>query len=283
MYRSTVDEQQFAPAALAKAPATVAASGESGVARINAVLTSRGVAIACITGEPCGSRNVIARPIIVAVDDSIAAAHLADVAYRSDDMHPAHLGSILGRLLVEALKAGCADSDPFVRHITLALFALHGNALVDAGPAEPVRGTLKAWQEKLAKEMLGADMHGAASLSRVAQACGLSVSHFSRAFKRCTGMSPHRWSLTRRLERAKRLLMKAHFSLADVAFECGFCEQSHLTHAFSREFGLSPGAWRKIQRTRRSDKAAATPSFSRAAPLCARAPSAAGDMLLSQP
>jgi AraC-like DNA-binding protein len=122
-------------------------------------------------------------------------------------------------------------------------------------------------------------VHGAASLSRVAQACGLSVSHFSRAFKRCTGMSPHRWSLTRRLERAKRLLMKAHFSLADVAFECGFCEQSHLTHAFSREFGLSPGAWRKIQRTRRSDKAAATPSFSRAAPPCARAPSAAGNML----
>jgi AraC-like DNA-binding protein len=269
MYRSTVDDQQFAPATPPQAQAIEAIRTASGASRINAVLIPGGVAIACVSGGQPGAR-VVSRPLVVSVDDSIGTRRLAGVASQSGDVHPARLSSALSGLLVEALKRGCSGNDPFVRHITLALLAVHGGTDVDVARNKPERGALKVWQEKVARDMLSADGPGAASLSDVACACGLSTPHFSRAFKRSVGMSPHRWSLLRRLDRAKRLLVESSFSLADVAFECGFCEQSHMNHAFSREFGMSPGLWRKTQRTRQAATATATaaavPSFSVAGP-----------------
>jgi AraC family transcriptional regulator len=78
----------------------------------------------------------------------------------------------------------------------------------------------------------------------VARACGLSTPHFGRAFTKSFSVPPHRWLLIRRLEKAKALLMEPEQTLANIANECGFFDQSHLSHAFSRYFGQSPGAWR---------------------------------------
>jgi len=54
---------------------------------------------------------------------------------------------------------------------------------------------------------------------------------------------PHRWLLTRRIERAKTLL-KGSLPLVEVASTCGFVDQSHFTKVFRGLEGVTPGAWR---------------------------------------
>jgi transcriptional regulator GlxA family with amidase domain len=96
-----------------------------------------------------------------------------------------------------------------------------------------------------AKEVLSAHLDGRVPLKEVARACGLSVSYFSRAFRRSVGVTPHNWLLTLRVEVAKQKLREGRLSLRDVALACGFADQSHLTQVFTRLVGVSPGAWRR--------------------------------------
>ncbi len=111
--------------------------------------------------------------------------------------------------------------------------------------ARPVRGGLAPWQERRAKEILCANLDGGVPLKEVARECRLSVSHFSRAFRRTIGVAPHHWLLTRRIEAAKEKMRDRRLSLSDVALACGFADQSHLTRALTGKVGVSPGAWRR--------------------------------------
>jgi AraC family transcriptional regulator len=82
-------------------------------------------------------------------------------------------------------------------------------------------------------------------LSELASLADLSPSQFGRAFKISTGRTPHLWHLDARIECAKRLLADRSNSLAEVALDTGFSEQSHFTRAFRATTGVSPGAWRR--------------------------------------
>ncbi|MGY3232984.1 transcriptional regulator GlxA family with amidase domain [Luteibacter sp. HA06] len=77
------------------------------------------------------------------------------------------------------------------------------------------------------------------------RACGVSREHFSRAFKIATGITPSRWHLEKRLDRAKHLIAENELSLAAIAVDCGFTDQSHLTNAFKRLRHESPGKYRR--------------------------------------
>jgi AraC-like DNA-binding protein len=106
---------------------------------------------------------------------------------------------------------------------------------------------LAPWQLRRVTALLMAISEKSPSVTRLAQECGLSARHFSRAFARSTGLPPHRWVLERRIEMAKRLLMDPATSLADVALACGFTSQSHFTRIFSDRVGRSPGWWRRVR------------------------------------
>ena len=96
-----------------------------------------------------------------------------------------------------------------------------------------------------AQEFLTARLDdGNVSIAEVADACQLSRSHFSRAFRQSTGKTPHEWLLERRLERAAALLRTTDLAIAGIAASCGFADQSHLTRSFSKKLGLTPGDWR---------------------------------------
>ncbi|MBM7128972.1 helix-turn-helix domain-containing protein [Dyella mobilis] len=110
---------------------------------------------------------------------------------------------------------------------------------------------MRPWQEVLAKSMLSSSMDGTTLVADVAAACGLSKSHFGKAFRRSVGMPPHRWVVMRRLEWAQRLLGDASRSVASIAAECGFCDQSHMNHVFLKTLGVSPGAYRDKNRAAR--------------------------------
>jgi AraC-like DNA-binding protein len=111
-----------------------------------------------------------------------------------------------------------------------------------------VRGGLAPWQVRRAKEMLMAHLDGEITLEELAGECQLSRSHFARAFRKTTGLPPHRWLVEQRLERAKDLLLKSDLPLAEIADTCGFSDQSHFTRAFGAALGVAPGEWRRSRR-----------------------------------
>jgi AraC family transcriptional regulator len=112
----------------------------------------------------------------------------------------------------------------------------------------PKCGGLAPWQLRRAKDLLRASLADNLSMSYVAAACKLSVSHFARAFKASTGFPPQQWVMLVRIETAQRLLVNSTLSLVEVADECGFTDQSHFTRIFGRIAGTSPGMWRREHR-----------------------------------
>ena len=93
-----------------------------------------------------------------------------------------------------------------------------------------------------------AHLDGRIGLEALAAECRLSRSHFARAFRISTGVSPLRWLAAQRVERTKVLLLNSDLSLEQIAAPCGFADASHLTRSFLRATGLRPGAWRQVRR-----------------------------------
>ncbi|MDB5985927.1 MAG: hypothetical protein JWR16_980 [Nevskia sp.] len=82
----------------------------------------------------------------------------------------------------------------------------------------------------------------------LARMAGLSVHHFSRAFKQSTGIAPQPYMLHRRIEKAAQLLGGTELKIAEVAHAVGFADQSHFARRFLRLTGSTPSAFRRARR-----------------------------------
>jgi AraC family transcriptional regulator len=151
--------------------------------------------------------------------------------------------------LVAAIEQPSDSSQMFVDHVVLALHAHIARTF--GGMRETGRrptGGLAPWQVRRAKDLVAANLSREMSLQQIATECGLSVAHFSRAFKMSTGMTPHDWLQTCRVDHARGLLRDADLPLAQIANLCGFADQSHFTRIFARLAGTAPGSWRRQRR-----------------------------------
>lgn len=84
-----------------------------------------------------------------------------------------------------------------------------------------------------------ADLAGVAKLSRC---------HFTCAFKQSLGCTPHRYVMSRRLEKSRKLLLQSTLPTAEIALTTGFADQSHFSRCFRAFFGVSPMAYRRSRR-----------------------------------
>jgi AraC-like DNA-binding protein len=152
----------------------------------------------------------------------------------------------LGASLLEALHRSDETNQLFIDHMMLALTAHVAQTYGGLRSyAEPIRSGLAPWQVNRACERLDSDLGGTLSLQQIATEFGLSVSHFSRAFRISTGLPPHQWLLRQRVKAAKQLMTVRDLSLAEIAISAGFANQSHFTKVFSAQVGVSPAAWRR--------------------------------------
>jgi AraC family transcriptional regulator len=186
------------------------------------------------------------RAALNAIANDANATRIGDLTYSPGPGIEDATISSLGSTILSALVHGDEANRLFVDHVMLAVAAHVAQTYGGMRPVwRPVRGGLSPWQVRRAKEILSANLDGNVLLKEVARECRLSVSHFSRAFRRSMGMAPHNWLLAHRIEVAKEKLRDGGLSLSDVALTCGFANQSHLTRVFTRMVGVSPGAWRR--------------------------------------
>jgi AraC family transcriptional regulator len=134
-----------------------------------------------------------------------------------DDFHLASLGTLLAGYLF--LRGGIAG--------------------IDSRPAP--RMTYE--QSRRAIEMMQVTGEHSMSLLDISSEVGLSQWHFSRQFRRTTGLSPYQFLLRSRVERARDLLRKGH-AISEVAAITGFTDQSHMHRHFKRILGVTPGSFR---------------------------------------
>ncbi|MDN6860910.1 AraC family transcriptional regulator [Pseudomonas sp. CAN2814] len=110
------------------------------------------------------------------------------------------------------------------------------------------RLALAPWQERKAKDILAGSLLSRLYIADVAEQCGLSRSHFSRAFKQATGLAPREWALRLRIDRARELLASGDAPISQVSQECGFADQSHFCRSFRKLVGCTPNRWRQASR-----------------------------------
>ncbi|SCK10192.1 Transcriptional regulator containing an amidase domain and an AraC-type DNA-binding HTH domain [Variovorax sp. HW608] len=129
-----------------------------------------------------------------------------------------------------------------------ALMTIIAHLVQRAGGAQPAERSvaLPSWRLKRVCEYVDAHLSEDLDVETLAELAGLSVRHFSRAFTRQLGQTPHRWLMSRRTERALELLADEHMSLAHVADSCGFANQSHLTKVLKQETGYTPKRLRHL-------------------------------------
>jgi AraC family transcriptional regulator len=94
-------------------------------------------------------------------------------------------------------------------------------------------------------ELLHERAPAAPSLADLAAEAGVHPAHLSRAFRRRFGMTVCEYSRKLRLEWAAARLIEER-SLAQIAVEAGFADQSHFTRSFRRHFGVTPGRYRAM-------------------------------------
>lgn len=97
-------------------------------------------------------------------------------------------------------------------------------------------------QSRRAIEMMNASPEARVSLMEISSELGLSQWHFSRQFRKTTGLSPYQYLLRARVDRARRLLESGH-AISQVAALTGFTDQSHMHRHFKRILGTTPGAF----------------------------------------
>jgi AraC family transcriptional regulator len=144
-------------------------------------------------------------------------------------------GGLGGPLLVESLAHVLAVN--LIRHTTGARWL----------PAS-ADGVLPRRKLRAVIEYIMENLGSSPTLEQMAAVVHLSPYHFARQFKAATGLPPHQYVITRRVERAQHLL-RAHgeLALAEVALSVGFSDQSQFSLHFKRIVGVTPRQFRNSQ------------------------------------
>lgn len=159
-----------------------------------------------------------------------------------------HPASVLLRQLGEELQASAGVAvmtESLARAIVVQLLREFGGVRAPrAMPAAPPVAVLRA------VELMRQRLAHSLSLEEMAQASGVSPFHFARQFKAATGHPPHEYLMRLRVDHAQELIARQgrNWTLAAIAHESGFADQSHMSRHFRRVLGVTPGEFAEAQR-----------------------------------
>jgi len=82
-------------------------------------------------------------------------------------------------------------------------------------------------------------------MGELARASGLSLSQFTRKFKKSLGIGPQQYLVRVRVRNACRFLEESNATVSTIALENGFFDHAHFGRAFRQIMGTSPSHYRK--------------------------------------
>lgn len=100
---------------------------------------------------------------------------------------------------------------------------------------------------------------------RLAQVSAVSASHFARAFKEAFGVPPHRYLLTRRIERAVALLRDTDLPITQIALQTGWRSLGTFGRIFRDIIGDNPGSLRTREQASSQERERVPECIARAA------------------
>lgn len=104
---------------------------------------------------------------------------------------------------------------------------------------------LPAYKLHQAVEAMRKNLNHEFNLARLATDAGMSLSHFSRMFRKATGVAPSQYFIHLRIETARQLLLRSNSSIISIALDVGYNNPSHFTHVFKRHVGVTPREYRE--------------------------------------
>jgi len=173
-------------------------------------------------------------------------AHLAD-SYKEDDLHVLETGKpIVDKVELVTRGNGLVDWSTTTK---TPLKSNDGRIVGVMGVTRPFQGGVSGVQ---ANSELGTALqemqHRFADnvpVTELARMSHMSVSSFERKFKKCFGMTPKLYMRHLRVQEACHMLVQTIKTLAEIAMDCGFADQSHLTREFSKIINESPRQYRQ--------------------------------------
>lgn len=129
--------------------------------------------------------------------------------------------------------------------LRLQLLLIFLERLEDAGPARSVHSNSGPSWLSATLSNIDDKLRSSLSLSELALQAAVSPAHFSRAFKKYTGMTLTDYALARRVIMAKEHLLRNDDTMASVADACGFESLPHFYRQFKKITGTTPAAYRR--------------------------------------
>ena len=202
-------------AVLYRAPGEVHADryGEEGCDNVNIVVTAEG-------WESFEAARPHPVPVVCLRQAELAA--LAHRMMRELDVADAATSLGLQGLGLELLASLCRGHDAF-----------------GASTAQP------AWLRKVRDLLTDRYRDPELELRALAREAQVHPASLTRAFRRAYGVTPSEYLRTLRLQWSIQELRAGERTLAEIALEAGFADQSHFSRAFRRQFGTTPGAVRR--------------------------------------
>jgi AraC family transcriptional regulator len=181
------------------------------------------------------------------VDPERARSYLHDDVVVDPATRLAVRDPVLERLLAcmrSELDTGCASGRLFAQGLSLSLLARLSACYGGRETASPAVRKLTSRQLRETVDYIDSHIGADLSVAALARHVAMSPYTFSKLFKATVETSPHRFVLSRRVQRAEVLLGGAQ-SLSEIALAVGFASQSHFTEAFRRRTGRTPSKVRR--------------------------------------
>jgi AraC-like DNA-binding protein len=171
--------------------------------------------------------------------DTLAGCHFElDAGMGIKDSVLARLVQVLIAIIEDTAHYSKPLAAEVIRAFVNAAAARHGHPAAEL----KAKGGIAPSQMKLLLGWLQEHLQDPLTVGLMATQVGLSAAHFSREFKRSTGLTPWDYVVRLRLDHARESLLNGNCSTA-VASQFGFADQSHLARLFKLRFGVSPAAF----------------------------------------